>query len=299
MERFSIESVQITSQSFTALENLNVAMGHHANWLKDFIRGLLCNEDHHEHDLDENAHHLCQFGQWYDSDGRLLFRNEPLFEDLAERHKAMHDAARVLMVAHVAGQPVNPRDYDRFMDLAINFQMEARQFQYTLLQRVCAIDQLTGTGNRYAMFHRLIEEKERAGRTEHPCVIALMDLDRFKQVNDQYGHITGDIALKTVSDYLGRSLRKYDSIFRFGGEEFLLCLPNTDLKTAEKRLNHLREGLAELDIPTSGGQTIRMTGSFGVGYLRSGFPIQDSIQQVDEALYRAKEDGRNRVEVAL
>ncbi|MEW5892912.1 MAG: diguanylate cyclase [Pseudomonadota bacterium] len=298
MERSCSDSVEITNQTFSALEELNVAMSYHADWLKDLIRGLLCHEPARPENLAPDAHHRCRFGRWYDGAGRHWFKDEPLFADLDERHQAMHDAARQLLQQHQPGTPVDPAAYERFMELAISFQMEARQFQYTLLQRVCAVDQLTGAGNRYAMFHRLIEEKERAGRTEHPCVIALMDMDHFKQINDVYGHIAGDIVLKSVAQYLTRSLRKYDSIFRYGGEEFLICLPDTALKTAEKRLEQLREGLAELTIPIGAAMPLRLTASFGLGYLRPGFPIQDSIQHVDDALRKAKEAGRNRIEIA-
>ncbi len=298
MDNASKHSAQITNQTFSALDDLNAAMGSHAAWLKNLIRGLLCNEPLDPCNLANDAHHLCKFGTWYDADGRQLFKDEPLFEDLDERHKAMHDAARIMLRRHDAGQPIDATEYDRFMDLAISFQMEARQFQYTLLQRVCAVDQLTGTGNRYALFHRLIEEKERAGRTENPCVIALMDMDWFKQVNDRHGHIAGDVVLQATAQYVSRSIRKYDSIYRYGGEEFLICLPNTDLKTAEKRINHLREGLTTLNIEIAPGTSIKMTASFGLGYLRPGYPIQDSIQHADAALLRAKNGGRNRVEVA-
>lgn len=298
MDKTTNQTAQITSQTFSALDDLNAAMGSHAAWLKALIRGLLCKEAIDPANLAEDAHHLCKFGQWYDKDGKSLFKDEPLFEDLDERHHAMHDAVRIMLQRHGTDGTIDPGEYDRFMDLAISFQMEARQFQYTLLQRVCAVDQLTGTGNRYALFHRLIEEKERAARTEHPCVIALMDMDYFKQLNDNHGHIAGDIALKAVAQFVSRSIRKYDAIYRYGGEEFLICLPNTDLKTAEKRINFLREDIAKLAVEINGGTKIQMTASFGLGYLRPGYPIQDSIQHADEALLRAKSGGRNRVELA-
>lgn len=298
MDKTTHHAVQITSQTFSALDDLNAAMGSHATWLKDLIRSLLCKESPDPANLADDAHHLCKFGQWYDRDGKALFKDEPLFEDLDDRHHAMHDAARAMLRRHAMGEPIDPGEYNRFMDLAISFQLESRQLQYTLLQRVCAVDQLTGAGNRYALFHRLIEEKERAARTERPCVIALMDMDYFKQVNDSHGHVAGDTVLQTVAQFASRSIRKYDSIYRYGGEEFLICLPNSDLKTAEKRMNHLREDLAALEIEIAPGATIKMTASFGLGYLQPGYPIQDSIQHADAALLRAKDGGRNRVEVA-
>lgn len=291
-------SVELTNQTFAALDELNSAMGDHGIWLKVLIRGLLTQEAAKTEDIAADAHRLCSFGHWYDRQGRSLFKDDPLFGDLEDRHQALHDAARLVLQRQAKGESLVSTEYDRFMDLAISFQTEARQFQYALLQRVCAVDQLTGAGNRYAMFQRLIQEKERAGRTSEYCVIAIMDLDHFKNINDRYGHVAGDVVLKDIVQFTSRAIRKYDAIFRYGGEEFLICLPNTDLKTAEKRMNRLREDISEHEIDIGQEHSLRLNASFGLGYLRPGFPIQDSIQQADEALLKAKNSGRNRVEIA-
>lgn len=102
------------------------------------------------------------------------------------------------------------------------------------------LDPLTGLHNRHAMERELERERERFLRTKHPCCIALGDLDHFKQVNDSYGHGVGDRVLEASADCFLRHLRPYDSLYRYGGEEFLFCLPDADLKSARKIIERLR-----------------------------------------------------------
>ena len=122
----------------------------------------------------------------------------------------------------------------------------------------------------------------------------MMDLDRFKTVNDTYGHAAGDRVLAGFARYITAHLRPYDKISRYGGEEFLLCLTDTDLETAQAIIDRLREELASLPFDGNGKGSFHVTASFGLVALDPDQPVERSIERSDQALYAAKANGRDR-----
>lgn len=160
--------------------------------------------------------------------------------------------------------------------------------------RIMAItDGLTGINNRQE-FDRLLEhEIERANRYQTPLALLMYDLDHFKQVNDRFGHNTGDTVLKTVTSLVNDNIRGIDIHGRWGGEEFMVLLPQTGLDTAKDVAKKLRRTIAAHPFDKLGS----ITASFGVVELAPHESSKSLAQRVDEALYRAKELGRNRVEM--
>ncbi len=154
-------------------------------------------------------------------------------------------------------------------------------------------DGLTGLWNHRIIIDRLRGEVERSQRDGTPLAIILVDLDYFKRINDAMGHIAGDMTLRESGALLQRSVRSYDWVGRYGGEEFLLILPGSDLEAARSRAEHLRETLQSAQLG-EGDKTFSVTASFGVA---AGFPtnFDEMIQVADAALYRAKNNGRNCV----
>ena len=137
-------------------------------------------------------------------------------------------------------------------------------------------------------------------RREHASIgLILSDIDHFKQVNDSHGHLTGDAILRGVSLRLSGLLRAYDSLGRYGGEEFLVLAPNTDGVGAVQFAERLRAGIESTAFETAGG-TLRVTLSFGVAVSKPAETLEcrTLLQAADTALYRAKEAGRNRVMLA-
>jgi diguanylate cyclase (GGDEF)-like protein len=153
-------------------------------------------------------------------------------------------------------------------------------------------DRLTGLANRMRLDAVLDQELARSQRSGDPFALILLDIDKFKTVNDTYGHQVGDKVLIEVSRLLASSVRPYDVVGRWGGEEFLMVCGNTDLEGAVAIAEKLRASMASRVIDIVG---IR-TGSFGVGVYSSGDNIESLLSRADAALYRAKESGRNRVE---
>jgi diguanylate cyclase (GGDEF)-like protein len=127
-----------------------------------------------------------------------------------------------------------------------------------------------------------------------------MDIDHFKPINDTYGHISGDVVLREVASRLKAALRPYDSIGRYGGEEFLIILSEWESEDPAAQVNRLREAISGEPI-LAAGKEIRVTASFGVCTAEKASHIKaaELIKQADDALYRAKDGGRNRVECVI
>ncbi len=157
-------------------------------------------------------------------------------------------------------------------------------------------DPLTGAYNRRFVTEFLAREAERSLRTNKKFALVLADLDNFKKVNDTFGHLAGDVVLKSVVGIMTRCMRQYDLVGRYGGEEFLIVLPEIEKAKAVETAERLRAGIESLEIEIPGGKRLSVTSSFGVAHFgEDGTVADDLLVKVDERLYRAKREGRNRV----
>ncbi|MBV7563536.1 PleD family two-component system response regulator [Pseudomonas sp. sia0905] len=157
-------------------------------------------------------------------------------------------------------------------------------------------DSLTGLFNHTHTLQLLEDARFRAQRDEQPLTFAMIDIDYFKKVNDNYGHPMGDRVIKSLALFLKQRLRKSDCIGRYGGEEFAVVMPNTDAQTAAKVLDDVRARFAEIHYPAH-PHDLSCTFSCGIAELVDDLDSKHLSQRADEALYRAKNGGRNRVEV--
>ena len=166
------------------------------------------------------------------------------------------------------------------------------------LRHEASHDALTGLWNRKAILELLERELERARREKFNLAVVLIDLDYFKNINDQHGHLVGDAVLKECGHRLHASVRTYDSAGRYGGEEFLVLLPNLERVTGDQRLEALNQALKGEPYCVN-DLCMQLTCSMGVAWIQHGLPVV-SMHQVmdmaDAALYRAKAAGRNRIE---
>lgn len=167
-----------------------------------------------------------------------------------------------------------------------------RERHAALLGHEADADALTGLVNRRGALRVLAALESQARRHIAPFSIALVDLDHFKAINDTYGHPVGDEALRAAAAVLQLPLRSSDTLARWGGEEFIVLLPHTELAAAMAIAERLRAQLAAYRVP----QLPPITASLGVAQFRSGDTTAQLVQRADAALYRAKELGRNRVE---
>jgi diguanylate cyclase (GGDEF)-like protein len=163
----------------------------------------------------------------------------------------------------------------------------------TLQQRQATTDALTGVMNRHALYSVLEQEMERAARYKRSFSLILFDLDEFKHINDTIGHLEGDRVLQEVSRLVTGVIRKTDHAGRWGGEEFLLILPETDIESARALAERIRILLVETQL----GKAERVSASFGVAMYQQVPNIDGLLNCLDNALYVAKNNGRNQVVV--
>lgn len=220
-------------------------------------------------------------------------------------HRDGHVVWIMLSVSMVRDEEMQPRYFvSQIQDITEQkravFELERSQAALEKANRdlmeQATVDPLTGVLNRRALDDKLNEELHRAVRNALPVSLLMLDVDHFKRYNDTYGHPSGDIALQAVASQLQATARLNDVVARFGGEEFAIILPNTDTSGCKQMAERLRAAIENLE-----GLDSAITASLGGATLipqrgRTEKPSPDSlIKQADEALYRAKGAGRNRV----
>jgi len=166
-----------------------------------------------------------------------------------------------------------------------------------LLEKWATTDPLTGLYNRRYFFEQANREIERSTRNQSPLTFVIMDIDHFKKVNDQYGHLLGDDVLEILAALFKESLRKVDICCRFGGEEFVLCLPDTDQDTAFEVAERVRKQAKKLSFETD-KETIHITISMGIASYKQDDSLETVLKRADEALYLAKDSGRDQTQIS-
>ena len=166
---------------------------------------------------------------------------------------------------------------------------------HRMVERQALVDGLTGLANRRQADEALASELARTERLGGPVGLILADVDDFKAVNDRFGHPTGDIVLRSLADTLRENVREIDTAARWGGEEFAVILPGTDLEGAAQVAERIRAALAERVILSVDGAPLHVTASFGVATSTATTTVQQLVEAADESLYRAKRAGKDRV----
>jgi diguanylate cyclase (GGDEF)-like protein len=176
-----------------------------------------------------------------------------------------------------------------------NQLLEAEVEQLRVYKGYAYTDVLTEIPNRRFYHERLVQEMARARRSQQPLGLSLVDLNYFKEINDQIGHRAGDQALKLFSHFLRVKLRQEDVLCRIGGDEFSVILPDTDSQRAEIFFDRVKAKLDRIDLSLDGREDIRVSFSCGIASFSPDDTPEAFIGQADQALYSAKTRGRNQV----
>lgn len=202
-----------------------------------------------------------------------------------------HNESRQITAMMTGGDDfiVKPVVEDSFVATIMSRAQRARQ-----LAELMSRDSLTGLLKHTEIKERLGHEYARAGRNNSVVSVAMLDIDKFKRVNDNYGHQTGDVVIATLAHLLRRGLRTTDIIGRYGGEEYLVVLPDTDAKNAAIKLNSLRKEFEKVKFRHKAEEFI-CTFSGGICTSDLAHNVDEFVEQADKALYRAKERGRNQI----
>ena len=183
----------------------------------------------------------------------------------------------------------------RYSNLVIADSLEMQR-KY---QRYASTDALTGLHNRGWLDDAFDREVKRSERDQLPLALIMIDVDNFKSYNDDYGHLAGDQVLITVADAIRTPLRPNDLVARFGGEEFAVLLPETTVENAKIIAERLRKRVSEADTGTLDNEDLpKVTISLGIAGRQPGYSLDMMIAGADVAMYHAKRNGKNRVEVA-
>lgn len=215
-------------------------------------------------------------------DGRL----EGLLSTM-EQHRQQRDAREHEVSALLQG----------LAERVVHMEEQALRYREHLEEQrqKALIDPLTGLPNRAAWGERLAQEVAQWQTHGNPLLIAMLDLDHFKRINDGYGHLAGDKVLKIIADQLSKNLRANDFIARFGGEEFVLLIANTSLVKGLALVEQLRSAIEACPFHFK-GERVTITASIGLSAFKGGDRSEAVLKRADEALYRAKSKGRNGIE---
>lgn len=163
------------------------------------------------------------------------------------------------------------------------------------LKKLASTDSLTNAYNRSKFDEIIIKETERAKRYNHLLSLVIFDVDHFREVNDTYGHLFGDYVLKSIANLTRNNIRRIDYLVRWGGEEFMIILTETELKRAEALAARIKKEVELFNFK----ENVKVTVSFGVTQFRKDDSAGTFIKRADDGLYKAKVNGRNRVEVGV
>jgi diguanylate cyclase len=278
------------------VRRLAPALHAHGEWIQSVHTMLICRSIEACRALHEDGHADTELGRWFAEENIDFICRHPEYEMAMREHRNLYALARKLCDAVLNDRPIGRDEYVAFAEgiSRLDRSLEALVKEFWDLLRYT--DPLTGIATRFAMLPRLREEHQRVRRTGLMSSVCMVDLDHFKRINDTWGHHAGDAVLEAVSAYLVQNLRRYDQVCRYGGEEFVLMLPNTEPQQAVPIVDRLRRGLADLRVAI-GDTALRITASFGIAPLLADQPISVSIERADRAMYVAKRAGRDRVHV--
>ncbi|MCR6631369.1 MAG: diguanylate cyclase [Magnetospirillum sp.] len=279
--------------AFAGLTGFQHALAGHVEWLQKWYQAILHRADGVA--MPDPEASACPFHTWYGKavDGPLS--TFPGFVQLGEEHEAVHAKATQISARATAGQTITTSDYETLMGSVLSFGSVAQALEREVWKALATVDPLTGLANRQTMRTQLIGERDRAIRQRLPLSLALTDIDHFKKVNDTFGHAQGDNVLRAVAQVLRSTVRPYDVVYRYGGEEFLICLPGTNAETGTQALERIRQAIAALRLTDEKGTPIPVTATFGLAGVDADTSVDDAIEHADKALYDGKRAGRNRV----
>lgn len=277
------------------LADLERASRHHTEWRERLIGTLLCLLPSDANDLRDDSHRRCYFGRWYYGRVPRELQQQPGFAAIEAEHHSEHQLAARLLRMTGNGNPIARADYDELVAGNARLRLMLDTLRSEAHAALRGTDPLTGARTRAALGPELRVAQQLVKRGIHQCSIALMDLDRFKQLNDRFGHAAGDRVLAGTVRCVTDNLRTYDKVFRYGGDEFLIVLPAAGLAEGHSVAERIRQMLGTTKFDAgSDNKRLRMTASFGLALIDPEVSVEEAVTRADTALLAAKSAGRNR-----
>ena len=279
-----------TKEIDTILIELNKSIDAHYKWLVTMFRCVVSLDVTQPDIMGENSHCVCRFGQWLNNQSRYNEDDCSYVSKINATHEKMHLLGKELLLAIVEKRS-HSWHFDSFQDALLAFTSSVMDYKIYLLNIRSNIDVLTGLPGR-----RMLDESfERQLLDAEPLnlYILLLDIDRFKYVNDTYGHLVGDVVLRALASNL-LSWTRYDEVaYRYGGEEFIIIIrTKTDEQACQAGLRLCRL-IAQKKIPYADGE-IAITVTAGITRVQQGETLDTALGRADRAMYQGKQTGRNR-----
>lgn len=287
----------IVAEINSEITAINTAIFHHSKWLAEWNRKFVCRHLLSDNFLHSDSYKNCGFGQWYYGEHASRTREIDEFHQLELLHKKLHNSVSLIVDNANKNELIESDDYEELIACEMAFTVKLVALRDRLFTQLYSFDYLTGVYDRQAFDSILEKEFSRIQRSDSYSSIVMVDIDYFKKVNDQYGHLAGDKVLKFFAHYLKENIRPYDSVGRYGGEEFLIFLPDASLTDAHVIMERLRKELSNqpIEITNEGTATLNITASFGISLMSKNHPPSQAIENADIAMYEAKSNGRNKV----
>ncbi|WP_207460182.1 diguanylate cyclase [Azospirillum sp. SYSU D00513] len=279
------------TETLSPAETLGIVLDEHLRWIGQWHRAALFRGGQGG----ERVSAPASFAAWCAAASRDDLAQQPAVQKLVTLHEQMHRHAKMVLLRAASGEwPAEP-EYEAVIGRFEEFVLQLRRVERAFGAAASGLDPLTGLRTRRGMQEALDREQNRFRRVGQAFCIALCDIDRFKSINDTYGHDIGDRVLAATAAVISRGIRSFDEAFRMGGEEFLVCLKETSLQEGFRVIERLRRDLMASPITLPDGRVVTVTASFGLVEAQMELPVEEMVICADKALYQAKNTGRNRV----
>ncbi len=251
-------------------------------------------------DFPELDHHQCEFGRWLHGEAKMLIENDSKYHSIVKLHQNLHlFAKKIFHIFKMEEYHILITYLEKCELISLNLGTELALLDQMAINQKIAKDSLTGALNRNALENVFESQYEIALATNNSFVVAMCDLDYFKNINDTYGHLAGDLALKEFVALVKKNIRGSDLIIRYGGEEFVILLSAINEQKGYEVLDNIRELFAQNRIVHE-GREIKCSVSIGMSEIQPQKYFKNSmlnkyLMEVDQELYMAKANGRNRV----
>jgi diguanylate cyclase (GGDEF)-like protein len=283
----------------TLLDGIDRGIEAHLAWNQRLMRCALLRESPGDDVLKPQAHTLCRFGVWFATHRQQLDSfDAALVQRIAQSHQSMHDAVRRMCERMLLAQPATPEDLQAYEQGQSAMVTQLNALRELVARASTRHDVLTGLPLRHGLEYAFDLRRKDALRAEAKLWLAMIDVDRFKMVNDTHGHAIGDQALQHVAQHLAACMRASDTLIRFGGEEFLALFVVRNPPGSEILAARLLDAVSSAPLVLASGTALRLTVTIGLARVRADEDLAAATVRADHALLQGKVHGRNRYVLA-
>lgn len=292
MQNFPPETANFISE-------LDAAVEAHIDWTRRVLRCAVLRVSPGEDVLAPLAHTFCRFGRWFASN-RAHFEvlDVQKTRRLEDVHQAMHDAIRFICADVLAGREGQSANLDAYEQTQSELIKLLAEFKTQFFANAVRHDPLTGLPLRYGIKNEFDLMRRISKRNNFLLYIMMIDVDHFKRINDTYGHPVGDIALRHLAEVLKRTKRDNETLYRFGGEEFLLLMQSESPDGINRAAQRFTDAVRNAPVSISQDQSVTLTVTLGLSRVGDDEDLANAIERADRALYEGKRAGRDRYVIA-